>query len=63
MDTDIYNCTIIVVARVLALTHLDKDFFEDVRWFVIIIVILRVIIRAITGTCPTCGDITTTKSG
>jgi len=41
MDTDTYNCTnidtytdihrIIVAARVLALTHMTKDCFEDVR--------------------------------
>jgi len=137
MDTDTYNCTnintytdihpIIVVARVIALTQMAKDCFEDVRRFVVIIVTLCVIVQAsigkdmidtitifaftaatrngilkgekrgdviiivvhceqvaggtgaivttsrtgakainkiaITGTCTTCGDITTTKSG
>jgi len=47
MDTDTYNCInidtytdidpILVAGRVLTLTHLAKDCFEDSRWFVIII--------------------------
>jgi len=72
--TDTYNCinidtytdiyTILFAGRVLMLTHLvAKDNFEEGRWFVIIIVTLCVIVRAITGTCTTCGDITTNKSG
>jgi len=73
MDTNTYNCTIIdtyteihtmiVAACVLTLIHLAKDCFKDIRWFVVIIVTLCDIIRDITGTCTTCGDITTTKSG
>jgi len=74
MDTNTYNCNnidtytdiypILVAGRVLTLTHLAaKDSFEDGRWFVVIIVTLCVIVRTITGTCTTCGDSTTTKSG
>jgi len=66
IDTDTYNCInidtytdiypILVAGRVLILTHLVvKDSFEDARWFVVIIVTLCVIVRANTGTCPTCG--------
>jgi len=74
-DTNTYNCTnmdtctdihpILVAACVLMLTHLAKYCFEDVHWFVVIIVAvtLCVIVRAITGICTTCVDITTTKSG
>jgi len=53
----------IIAACVLTVIHMAKDCFEDVRWFVFIIVTLCVIIRVITGICTTCGDITTTKSG
>jgi len=74
MDTDTYKCisidtytdiyTILVAGHVLTLTHLAaKDSFEDGRWFVVIIVTLCLIVRAITGTCTTCGDSTTQKSG
>jgi len=74
MDTDTYNCInlntytniypILVAGRDLTLIHLAaKDCFEDSHWFIVIIVTLCVIIRAITGTCTTCGDIITTKSG
>jgi len=60
--TDIYP--ILVAGRVLTLTHLvAKDSFEDARCFVIIIITLGVIVRANKGTCTTCGDNTTTKSG
>jgi len=67
MDTNTYECTIIhtytdihpilVAARVLALTHLAKDYFEDVHWFVVIVVALCVIVCAIMGTCTTCADV------
>ena len=40
-----------------------KDCFKNGRCFVVIIVTLCIIVRAITGTCTTCGDITITKSG
>jgi len=76
MDTTTYNCInidtytdihpILVAGRVLTLTHLVHFCFrrvEDGRWFVVIIVTLCVIVRAITGTCTTCSNITTTKSG
>jgi len=60
--TDIYP--ILVAGRVLTLTYLaTKDSFEDGRWFVVIITTLCVIVRAITGTCTTSGNIKTTKSG
>jgi len=59
--TDVYP--ILVAGRLLTLTHLAaKDDFKDGRWFVVIIVTLCVIVHAITGTCTTCGDNTTTKS-
>jgi len=58
--TDIYP--MIIVACVLTVTHVAKDCFEDVRWFIFINVTLCVITRVITGICTTCGDITTTKS-
>jgi len=73
MDTDTYNYInidtytdihlILVAGRVLTLSHLAKDCFEDGRWFVFIIVSLCVIIRAITGTFTSVDDINTTKSG
>jgi len=72
MDTNTYNCInidtytdiypILVAGRVLALTHLAaKDSFEDAHLVDVIIVTLRVTVRANTGTCTTCGDTTTTK--
>jgi len=74
MDTNTYNCInidtytdiypILVVGRVLALTHLTaKDVFEDAHLVVVIVVTLCVIVRANTGTRTTCGDTTTTKIG
>jgi hypothetical protein len=74
MDTNTYNCInidtyidiypILVVGRVLALTHLTaKDSFEDAHLVVVIVVTLYVIVRANTGTCTTCSDTTTTKIG
>jgi len=54
-----YNCTnidtytnihlIIVVARVLALTHTSKDCFEDICQVVVIIVTLCVIVQTSMG--------------
>jgi len=73
MDTNTYDCIIIntytdicpilVVGRVLMLTHLAaKDIFEDARRVVVIIIVtLTVIIRTDTGTCTNCGENTTTK--
>jgi len=63
MDTYTYNCTntdtdtdiytdihpFIVVARVLAPTHMAKDCFEDVRLCVVIIVTLCVIVQTSMG--------------
>jgi len=59
MDTYAYNCTnidtyadihpIIVEARVLALTHMAKDCFEDVLRVVVIIVTLYVIVHTSMG--------------
>jgi len=59
MDTYVYNCTnidtyadihpIIVEARVLALTHMAKDCFEDVLRVVVIIVTLYVIVHTSMG--------------
>jgi len=46
MDTDTDIHPIIVVARVLALTHTAKDCFEDVRRVVVIIVTLCVIVQS-----------------
>jgi len=74
MDANTYNCIIIdtytdiypilVAGRVLTLTHLAaKDNFEDARLVVVIIVTLCIIVHAITDTCTTCGDNTTTKIG
>jgi len=74
MDTDTCNCInvdtytenypILIAGRVLTLIHLAaKDSFEDACWCLVIIVTLCVIVRAITGTCTTCGDNTTTISG
>jgi len=74
MDTNTYNCIIIntytdiypilVAGCVLTLIHLAaKDNFDDARLVVLIIITLCVIIHAITGTCTTCGDNTTTKIG
>jgi len=45
--TDIHP--IIVAARVLALTHMANDFFEDVRRLVVIIVTLCVMVQTSIG--------------
>ena len=63
MDTYTDIHPIIVAARVLAPTQTAKDCFEDVRRVIVIIVTLCLIVRAITGTLTTCGDIITAKSG
>jgi len=54
MDTNTYNCInndtytdihpILVSGRVITLTYLAKDCFEDVSWFVVIILALCVIV-------------------
>jgi len=59
MNTNTYNCTnidtytdihpIIVAARVLALTHMANNFFEDVRRLVVIIVTLCVMVQTSIG--------------
>jgi len=59
IDTYTYNCTnidtytdihpIIVVVRVLVLTHTAKDYFEEVRQVVVITVTLCVIVQTSLG--------------